>query len=186
MPGLYELPRRLSARLFGIRLGRSLAAQTRGRASGAFAPSHAGSRCGRVARGLIRALVPRWRDEERISSAVELLTSTDGPAIRGSQALIDALAAEAVLERFRDKEDREGFYGYFRELEEVYEILSPDPFLRPFLEDYQTLAEMCRLLRSAYEPHIPVSFEVLCNEIKGLGLNIRLEKELPEESEANE
>ncbi len=37
-----------------------------------------------------------------------------------------------------------------------------------------------------YEPHIPVSFEVLCNEIKGLGLNIRLEKELPEESEANE
>ncbi|GAB5603519.1 HsdR family type I site-specific deoxyribonuclease [Thermus sp. FJN-A] len=65
-------------------------------------------------------------------------------------------AAEAVLEYFRDKGRREGFYAYFRELEEVYEILSPDPFLRPFLEDYQRLVEMYRLLRSAYEPHVPV------------------------------
>ncbi|BCP66521.1 type I restriction endonuclease subunit R [Thermus thermophilus] len=65
-------------------------------------------------------------------------------------------AVEAVLEHFRDKKRREGFYAYFRELEEVYEILSPDPFLRPFLEDYQRLVEMYRLLRSAYEPHVPV------------------------------
>ncbi len=65
-------------------------------------------------------------------------------------------AAEAVLEHFLDKERREAFYAYFRELEEVYEILSPDPFLRPFLEDYQGLVEMYRLLRSAYEPHVPV------------------------------
>ncbi len=65
-------------------------------------------------------------------------------------------AAEAVLEHFRDKERREAFYAYFRELEEVYEIVSPDPFLRPFLEDYQVLVTMYRLLRSAFEPHIPV------------------------------
>ncbi|MDZ7371260.1 MAG: type I restriction endonuclease subunit R, partial [candidate division KSB1 bacterium] len=64
--------------------------------------------------------------------------------------------AEAVLERFRDKEPREAFYRFFRELEELYEILSPDPFLRPYLEDYQRLLEMYRLLRAAYEPHVPV------------------------------
>jgi type I restriction enzyme R subunit len=46
-------------------------------------------------------------------------------------------ALEAALERFRDSEEREAFYRLFRELEEIYEILSPDPFLRPFLEDYQ-------------------------------------------------
>ncbi|MFA4986411.1 MAG: DNA-directed RNA polymerase subunit beta [Candidatus Brocadiia bacterium] len=34
-----------------------------------------------------------------------------------------------------------------------------------------------------YEPHIPVSFEVLCNEIRGLGLNIKLEKEVTENAE---
>ncbi|MDW8383003.1 MAG: HsdR family type I site-specific deoxyribonuclease [Verrucomicrobiota bacterium] len=65
-------------------------------------------------------------------------------------------AAEAVLEHFRDKDPREAFYRFFRELEEVYEILSPDPFLRPYLEDYQRLVEMYRLLRAAYEPHVPV------------------------------
>ena len=65
-------------------------------------------------------------------------------------------AAEAVLEHFRDKERREAFYAFFRELQEIYEILSPDPFLRPFLEDYERLVEMYRLVRSAYEPHVPV------------------------------
>ncbi|MDZ7316985.1 MAG: type I restriction endonuclease subunit R, partial [candidate division KSB1 bacterium] len=64
--------------------------------------------------------------------------------------------AEAVLERFRDKDRRETFYRFFRELEELYEILSPDPFLRPYLENYQRLLEMYRLLRAAYEPHVPV------------------------------
>jgi type I restriction enzyme R subunit len=75
------------------------------------------------------------------------------PIIAGKS---DDKAAEAVLEHFRDKQTREAFYAYFRELEEIYEILSPDPCLRPFLEDYQKLVEMYRLLRSAYEPHIPV------------------------------
>ena len=65
-------------------------------------------------------------------------------------------AAEAVLEHFRDKERREDFYAFFRELQEIYEILSPDPFLRPFLKDYERLVAAYHLVRSAYEPHIPV------------------------------
>ncbi len=65
-------------------------------------------------------------------------------------------AAEAVLLHFRDRETREAFYRFFRELEETYEILSPDPFLRPYLPDYRRMVEMYRLLRSAYEPHVPV------------------------------
>jgi type I restriction enzyme R subunit len=65
-------------------------------------------------------------------------------------------AAEAVLEHFRDRERREAFYAFFRELQEIYEILSPDPFLRPFLKDYERLVGMYRLVRSAYEPHVPV------------------------------
>lgn len=64
--------------------------------------------------------------------------------------------AESVLEHFRDREERERFYGTFRELEELYEILSPDPFLRPFLKDYEALMAMYRLLRSCYEPNVPV------------------------------
>ena len=52
-------------------------------------------------------------------------------------------AVEAVLEHFRDKEAGEEFYAFFNELEELYEILSPDAFLRPFLDDYGRLSEIC-------------------------------------------
>ena len=56
-----------------------------------------------------------------------------------------------MLEHFRDEERREEFYEFFRELEELYEILSPDAFLRPFIDDYSRLAEMFRLVRSNYD-----------------------------------
>jgi type I restriction enzyme R subunit len=65
-------------------------------------------------------------------------------------------AAEAVLDHFRDREPRHRFYCYMRELQELYEILSPDPFLRPFLRDYQELVRMYLLVRAAYEPGVSV------------------------------
>jgi len=60
-------------------------------------------------------------------------------------------AVEAILEYFRDKERREEFYAYFREIEELHEIISPDPFMRPFLRDYGALAEMYQIVRGAYD-----------------------------------
>lgn len=65
-------------------------------------------------------------------------------------------AAEAVLEHFRDEERREVFYKYFRELEELYEILSPAPFLRPYLGNYEQLTRIYEVLRTAYEPHVSI------------------------------
>jgi type I restriction enzyme R subunit len=60
-------------------------------------------------------------------------------------------AAEAALLYFRDEEVRQEFYRYYRELEDLYEIISPDPFLRDYLDDYQRLADLYALLRAAYE-----------------------------------
>jgi type I restriction enzyme R subunit len=51
-------------------------------------------------------------------------------------------AVEAVLEHFRDPGRREEFYEFFDELEELYEILSPDAFLRPWLADYERLTDV--------------------------------------------
>ncbi len=70
-------------------------------------------------------------------------------------------AAEAVLEHFRDEAPRNAFYKYFEELQDAYEILSPHPFLRPYLEDYLDLSQMYELVRSAYERHILVDREFL-------------------------
>ncbi|MDW8413826.1 MAG: type I restriction endonuclease subunit R, partial [Acidobacteriota bacterium] len=61
-------------------------------------------------------------------------------------------AADAALQAFMDDEKkRQGFYQFFRELEDLYEILSPDPFLRDFMGDYQRLADLYALLRAAFE-----------------------------------
>jgi len=66
-----------------------------------------------------------------------------------------------VLEHFRDRERREAFYGYFRELQDLYEILSPDAFLRPFLADFNDLLRIFHLVRAAYERGQPVDKEFL-------------------------
>jgi type I restriction enzyme R subunit len=68
---------------------------------------------------------------------------------------------EAVLEHFRDKEKREEFYAFFKELQNIYEILSPDAFLRPFLADYDALLRMFHLLRANYDRDQPVDKEFL-------------------------
>jgi type I restriction enzyme R subunit len=60
-------------------------------------------------------------------------------------------AAETALEALRDEEKRQSFYSFFKELEDLYEILSPDPFLREFMGDYQQLADLYALLHSAYD-----------------------------------
>ena len=73
----------------------------------------------------------------------------------------DDKAVEAVLEHFRDRDCRQEFYQFYRELEEVYEILSPDPFLRPFLDDYAVLGEMYRVVRASYERHVLVDRDFL-------------------------
>jgi type I restriction enzyme R subunit len=69
-------------------------------------------------------------------------------------ALTKGAHADKVVERavdaFVDRDARETFYRFYREIEELYEILSPDAFLRPYLDDYTALSTLYRLLRAAY------------------------------------
>lgn len=70
-------------------------------------------------------------------------------------------AAEAVLEHFRDEERRQEFYKFFRELQDIYEIVSPDPFLRPFIDNYNELGRVFQLVRASYERGISVDKDFL-------------------------
>jgi type I restriction enzyme R subunit len=65
-------------------------------------------------------------------------------------------AVEAILENFRDEEKRQEFYRYFKQLSQLYEIISPDDFIRPYLDDYETITRMFRILRENYDRGIPV------------------------------
>jgi type I restriction enzyme R subunit len=60
----------------------------------------------------------------------------------------DDKAVERTYQYFLDdKERRETFLTFFRRLQNLYEVLSPSPFLRPYLEDYQALADLYVLVR---------------------------------------
>lgn len=68
-------------------------------------------------------------------------------------------AVEALLQHFMDEKIRHEYYDFFREISDIYEIISPDAFLRPHIDDYDTLVRMYKILREAYEPGIPVDKE---------------------------
>lgn len=70
-------------------------------------------------------------------------------------------AAEDVLEYFRDREKREEYYRYFHDLQDVYEVLSPDIFLHPFLNDYVELTKIYLILRNAYNKGAPIDKSLL-------------------------
>ncbi len=57
---------------------------------------------------------------------------------------------DGLIEHFRDKERRKDLFEEFKELEILYEITSPDAFLRPYLDDYTSLASIYAVVAKAY------------------------------------
>ncbi len=72
----------------------------------------------------------------------------------------DDKAIERAIEHFADKDDRETFFTFFKQAQNLYNIISPDPFLHPFLEDYQALASLYRLIRNANSDNISIDNEL--------------------------
>ncbi len=62
----------------------------------------------------------------------------------------DDKAKERAIDYFQDKDTRETFFKFFRGIQNLYDILSPDAFLHPFIADYQALAILYGLIRNAY------------------------------------
>jgi len=68
-------------------------------------------------------------------------------------------AVEVILDYFKDETKRQEFYEFFKEISDIYEVISPDAFLRPYIEDFDTLARMFKILKEAYEPGIIIDKE---------------------------
>ena len=78
------------------------------------------------------------------------------PLAKGS----DDKAKEQAIVHFNDKEVRETFFAFFKQLQNLYNILSPDAFLHPFIEDYQGLAMLYGLIRNVYSDRTYVDKEL--------------------------
>ncbi len=63
---------------------------------------------------------------------------------------------DTLIEHFRDPERRKEFFKEYKEIEMLYEIISPDAFLRTFIDDYTTLSAIYDIVRKAYTKRVMV------------------------------
>lgn len=66
---------------------------------------------------------------------------------------------DALIEHFRDPERRKEFFKEYKEVEMLYEIISPDAFLRPYIAPYSTLSAIYQIVRKAYTKRVEVDRE---------------------------
>lgn len=102
-------------------------------------------------------------DAESIEGAVidlEMLKNRFSELMKDAKKYIDLLEGEESMDKkleklvdyFADEERRKEFMRLFKTIQEIFEILSPDPFLRPYLEDYKTLLKIHRTIKAEFYP----------------------------------
>lgn len=64
-----------------------------------------------------------------------------------------------LIEYFRDKSKRKEFFKLYKEVEMLYEIISPDKFLRPYIDGYTSFSAVYQVVRNAYAKRIQVDRE---------------------------
>lgn len=69
--------------------------------------------------------------------------------------------AEAAVAAFTDREKRLRFFQRFKDLERMYEIISPDAYLRDFMDDYLALARLYELVRAWFSRRPVVDLDLL-------------------------
>ena len=109
-------------------------------------------------------------DSDEVASVIrniDILKETFAKRIREDAAAYlllaqgwDDKAKERAIEHFKDKDDREAFFKFFKGVQNLYDILSPDAFLHPFIPDYQALATLYGLIRNARPDRIYIDKEL--------------------------
>jgi type I restriction enzyme R subunit len=91
-------------------------------------------------------------------------------------AKFDDKDVDNLIEHFRDKGVRKEFFKEYKEIEMLYEIISPDAFLRPYIEDYTTISSIYAVVQNAYAKKVYVdrAFQKKTNELvqKHIGATI--------------
>lgn len=83
------------------------------------------------------------------------------PYLQLAQGKMDDKMVEKIVYDFSNKDKRDEFNRFYREVGMLYEIISPDASLRPYIDDYTTLSEIFKILHNAFDPRIYVDREFL-------------------------
>ncbi len=63
---------------------------------------------------------------------------------------LDDKTVEKIVELFSDKSEREDFFRLYKQLETIYDILSPSPDLRDHMDDFAKLSAMFQIIGNAF------------------------------------
>lgn len=56
-----------------------------------------------------------------------------------------------IIDMFSDENAKQKYYTRWKEIEDMYNIISPDDFLRPYLSDFEKFARIYNILRMYYD-----------------------------------
>jgi type I restriction enzyme, R subunit len=72
----------------------------------------------------------------------------------GDEGTADERLEKVVYGRFLDPEPRKAFFEAYKEIESLWEILSPSPELRDHITTFKRLAQLYAAVRNAYADHV--------------------------------
>ncbi|MEW6326418.1 MAG: HsdR family type I site-specific deoxyribonuclease [Thermodesulfobacteriota bacterium] len=81
---------------------------------------------------------------------IELMKGQARPYLDLTRGKVDDKMVERAIDAFVDQGKREEFYKLFKEMETLYEILSPSPALRDYIEDFGLLSILYQVVRNAF------------------------------------
>ncbi|MBI4371435.1 MAG: HsdR family type I site-specific deoxyribonuclease [Elusimicrobia bacterium] len=84
---------------------------------------------------------------------VRMMNEEAAPYLALCRGRMDDKAVERAVAALAEIAKRDGFFDFFKKLENLYEIISPDPMMRPFMDDYAKLCRLYQVIRAAVNPH---------------------------------
>lgn len=111
-------------------------------------------------------------DSEVVGSVIkniDILKTTFSALMKGeaksylklAKEKIDDKAIEKAIDYFSDKDKREDFYKFYKKLEMLYEIISPDEFLRDYVDNYLRISYLYSIIRNAFSKRIVLDKELM-------------------------
>lgn len=92
---------------------------------------------------------------------ISIITNDAKEYERFIQGRMDDKAIEQAVEYFTDKDRREAFYKFYKRLEMLYEIISPDKDLRDYMDKYLKLSSLYTIIRNAFSKRVVVDKELM-------------------------
>jgi len=92
---------------------------------------------------------------------ISLITKGAREYERFIQGRMDDKAIEQAVEYFTDKDKREIFYKFYKRIEMLYEIISPDKDLRDYMDKYLKLSSLYTIIRNAFSKRVVVDKELM-------------------------